>query len=80
MIRTVTHPAEDQDAARSARTRRAIVRGIALGVPICIVGLTLAVWMLTDLGLMDAFVAAVLPGAGLGGFAGGFAGIAATMD
>ncbi|MGH8945034.1 MAG: hypothetical protein ACRDVL_02665 [Acidimicrobiia bacterium] len=80
MIRPVAEQNEDRDAARSARMRRAIVRGIAVGVPICVVGLTLAIWMLTDLGLMDSFVAAVLPGAGLGGFAGGFAGIAATSD
>lgn len=76
----MTEHGDDHDAARSAGMRRGIVRGILLGVPICIVGLTLAVWALTDLDLMDSFVAAVLPGAGLGGFAGGFAGIATNMD
>lgn len=60
--------------------RRAIVRGISIGIPLSIVGLTLAVWLITDLDLMDSFVAAVLPGAGLGGFAGGFAGIATSME
>jgi hypothetical protein len=76
----VNEHGDDHDAAQSAGMRRGIVRGILLGVPICIVGLTLAVWALTDLDLMDSFVAAVLPGAGLGGFAGGFAGIATNMD
>ena len=80
MIPPVAEVNEDREAARSARLRRGIVRGIALGVPICVVGLTLGVWALTDLSLMDSFVAAILPGAGLGGFAGGFAGIASSMD
>lgn len=80
MITPVVEHSEDQDAERSARMRRAIVLGVTIGVPVCIIGLTLAVWWLTDLDLMDSFVAAVLPGAGLGGFAGGFAGIAASMD
>jgi len=40
----------------------------------------LAVWLITDLDLKDAFVTALLPGVLLGGFGGGFAGVAATMD
>lgn len=71
---------QDRDAESSARMRRAVIRGIMVGVPLAIIGLTLSILLLTDLSLMDSFVAAVLPGAGLGGFAGGFAGIAASMD
>jgi hypothetical protein len=80
MITPMVEDSQDRDAERSARMRRAITRGIIVGVPLAVIGLTLAIWLLTDLDLMDSFVAAVLPGAGLGGFAGGFAGIAASMD
>lgn len=59
---------------------RAIVRGIAFGFPICLIGLTLAIWLVTDQDIVDSFAAALLPGVLLGGFAGGFAGVAATMD
>jgi hypothetical protein len=80
MIPPMAEHSQDHDAERSARMRRAIFRGILIGIPASVVGLTLAIWLLTDLGWMDSFVTAVLPGAGLGGFAGGFAGIASTMD
>ncbi len=59
---------------------KAIVRGVAIGFPACVIGLTLAVWLITDLDLADSFATAILPGILLGGFAGGFAGVAATMD
>lgn len=76
----MTEQSRDHDAERAARMRRAIFRGIIIGMPAAVVGLTVAISLLTDLGWMDSFVAAVLPGAGLGGFAGGFAGIASTME
>lgn len=59
---------------------KAIVRGVTIGFPACVIGLTLAVWLITDLDLADSFATAILPGILLGGFAGGFAGVAATMD
>jgi hypothetical protein len=59
---------------------RAILRGMAIAFPVCLVGLTVAVWFITDLDWGDSFVTALLPGVLLGGFAGGFAGVAATMD
>lgn len=71
---------EAEDNTRDARMGRAIVRGVTIGFPVCVIGLTLAVWLITDNDLVDSFVTALLPGVLLGGFAGGFAGVAATMD
>ncbi len=59
---------------------RAIVRGVAIVSPICLIGLTLAIWLITNQDIVDSFATALLPGVLLGGFAGGFAGVAATMD
>lgn len=71
---------EEAEVTHAARMGKAIVRGVAIGFPACLVGLTIAVWLITDLDLTDSFVTALLPGVLLGGFAGGFAGVAATMD
>lgn len=66
----------DQDS----RMGKAVVRGVAIGLPLAIVALTLVVWAITDLDLGDSFATALLPGVLLGGFAGGFAGVAMTME
>lgn len=71
---------EEADVTRDRRMGRAIVRGIAIVFPICLIGLTLAIWLITDQDIFDSFATALLPGVLLGGFAGGFAGVAATMD
>ncbi|MGD2102562.1 MAG: hypothetical protein PVG83_10045 [Acidimicrobiia bacterium] len=71
---------EEAEVTQAARMGRAIVRGVAIGFPSSIVFLTLAVWLITDLDLADSFATALLPGVLLGGFGGGFAGVAATMD
>jgi hypothetical protein len=68
------------DTTQDSRMGKAVVRGIAIGFPVCLIGLTIAVWLITDLDLVDSFATALLPGILLGGFAGGFAGVAATMD
>jgi hypothetical protein len=60
-------------------TGPAIVRGIMIGVPVTLIGLTFAVWLITDLDLVDSLVTALLPGTLLGAFGGGFAGMAMTM-
>lgn len=80
MIPPMAERSEDPEAERSSRMGRAITRGIIVAMPVCVVGLTLAIWLLTDQGLMDSFVTAILPGTALGGFAGGFAGLAASSD
>ncbi len=71
----------DQAAAdQDARMGRAVIRGIKVALPLAVVFLTLAIWLITDLELADAFAAALLPSVLIGVFAGGFAGVAATMD
>ncbi len=69
-----------EEETHAARMGKAILRGITIGFPLSLVVLTLAVWVITDLDLADSFATAVLPGVLLGGFGGGFAGVAATMD
>lgn len=59
---------------------KAILKGLAIGFPASLVILTVAIWLITDLDLGDSFATALLPGILFGGFAGGFAGVAATMD
>lgn len=71
---------EEAEITHAARMGRAIARGVTIGFPVCLIGLTIAVWLITDLDLADSFATALLPGILLGGFAGGFAGVAATMD
>jgi hypothetical protein len=71
---------DDGRDARDARMGKAVAKGILIGFPVCLFGLTLAIWLITDLDLVDSFATALLPGILLGGFAGGFAGVAATMD
>lgn len=58
---------------------RAIMRGIGIGLPVTLIGLTFAIWLITDLDLVDSLVTALLPGTLLGAFGGGFAGMAMTM-
>lgn len=68
------------DEDRDARMGKAIVKCLAVSFPAALIGLTLAVWLITDLDLGDSFATALLPGILLGGFSGGFAGVAMTMD
>ncbi|MGD2044333.1 MAG: hypothetical protein PVJ28_11835 [Acidimicrobiia bacterium] len=71
---------EQADSTRDARMGKAILKGLAIGFPASLVILTVAIWLITDLDLGDSFATALLPGILFGGFAGGFAGVAATMD
>jgi len=73
-------PTEETEVTHAARMGKAIVRGVAVGFPVCLIGLTVAIWLITDLDIVDSVATALLPGILLGGFAGGFAGVAATMD
>lgn len=57
----------------------AILRGIVIGIPLVLVGLTLGIWAITDLDIFEALTTALLPGVLLGAFGGGFAGMATTM-
>jgi hypothetical protein len=75
----MTH-SDENDHSDDSRMGKAVVRGVILGVPIAIVALALVVWGITDLDLGDSLTTALLPGVLLGAFAGGFAGVALTMD
>lgn len=57
----------------------AIIRGILIGLPVALIGLTLGIWLITDLDIFEALTTALLPGILLGAFGGGFAGMAITM-
>ncbi len=71
---------EEIDNARDARMGKAIIKGIAIGFPAAVLFLTAAIFLITDLDLADSFATALLPGVLLGGFGGGFVGVAVTMD
>jgi hypothetical protein len=70
----------EPDPTPAAQTGKAIVRGVIIGLPVGIVGLTIAVLLMTDNTLADSFATAILPGVLLGVFGGGFAGMATTMQ
>ena len=57
----------------------AIMRGVVIGIPVVLVGLTLGIWAITNLDFMESLTTALLPGILLGAFGGGFAGMAMTM-
>ena len=57
----------------------AIIRGIIIGVPVTLVGLTIGIWLITPLDIFESALTALLPGILLGAFGGGFAGMAMTM-
>ena len=57
----------------------AIIRGILIGIPVFLVGLSIGIWLITDLDIFESITTALLPGILLGAFGGGFAGMAATM-
>ena len=71
---------EQADVSRDSRMGKAILKGLAIGFPASLIVLTAAIWLITDLDLADSFATALLPGILFGGFAGGFAGVASTMD
>jgi ascorbate-specific PTS system EIIC-type component UlaA len=80
MMDVMTDHSDEASASSDARMGKAVARGVLIGFPVCLIGLTIAVWLITDLDMADSFATALLPGILLGGFAGGFAGVAATMD
>jgi uncharacterized membrane protein YbhN (UPF0104 family) len=71
---------EEREASPDGRMGRAIVRGILIGIPVVLVGITLMVWLITDNDIFDSIATAILPGILLGTFGGGFAGMAMTME
>ncbi len=80
MMTPMAEQTAENEITPAARMGKAIVKGVMVGLPLAIVGLTFAVWLITDLDLGDSFATALLPGVLAGGLAGGFAGMAMTMD
>lgn len=70
------HPSQDQDS----RLGRGIARGAAIGIPVSIVLIMLAVWLITSNDIFDSFATALLPGVLLGVFGGGFVGMIASSS
>ncbi|REK23935.1 MAG: hypothetical protein DWQ40_01805 [Actinobacteria bacterium] len=71
---------EEREDTGKDRMGSAIVKGVLIGVPVVLVGLTLGIFLITDNDLADSFATAILPGILLGVFGGGFAGMALTME
>ena len=69
----------DPDGTERDPMGPAILRGILIGVPVVLVGLSVGIWLITDLDFFESITTALLPGSLLGAFGGGFAGMAATM-
>ncbi len=80
MMTTMSEQTAENEITPAARMGKAISKGAVIALPLAIVFLTISVWLITDLDLGDSFVTALLPGVLLGGFAGGFTGLALTMD
>lgn len=62
------------------RMMRAVIKGVLIGLPVVLVGMTLALWVFTDRDLGAAAATSILPGVLTGVFFGGFAGMARTME
>ena len=58
----------------------AVAKGALAGVPVMLVFLSAAVWLITDQSAVDSIVIALLPGVLLGVFGGGFLGVLRGMD
>ena len=69
---------EDDAAVHGARMVRAVVLGIAWGVPAAIAGLTVALRLAVTPDWLEAFSTAVWPGVLVGVFGGGFVGMVAA--
>jgi preprotein translocase subunit SecF len=70
----------DPEATQAARMGKSIVRGIMIGLPVTLIGLTIAIYLMTDNTWSVSAMTALLPGILLGTFGGGFAGMATTME
>lgn len=58
----------------------AVAKGALAGIPVMLVFLSIAVWLITDQSAVDSIVIAILPGVLLGVFGGGFLGVLRGMD
>ncbi len=70
---------QDQTDHEDLRMARAVGRGVIVGLPIALVGLTIVVRLITGQDLPDSIATSLLPGTLLGVFFGGFVGMVRTM-
>jgi len=70
----------EPEVTPASKMGSAIVRGILIGIPVSLIGLTMAIYLITDNSLGISAETAALPGLLLGVFGGGFAGMAGSMD
>ena len=80
MMEPMSENTAENEITPAARMGRAIAKGAGIGFPAAVIGITIAVQLITNIGWAEAFVTSILPGVLLGGFGGGFAGMAMTMD
>lgn len=59
---------------------KAIVHDMAIALPVALIGLTVALALFTESSWGEALTTALLPGALMGVFFGGFSGTARSMD
>lgn len=59
---------------------KAVVRGALVGLPLMVVFLSAAVWLITEQSLATSITTGLLPGVLLGVFGGGFVGVLRAMD
>lgn len=69
----------EHDDHEDLRMAKAVGRGVMVGLPIALVGLTLVVKLITGQDLPDSIATSLLPGVLLGVFFGGFVGMVKTM-
>ncbi len=71
---------ESHDAGSDLAFGMAIMKGSVIGLPLMIVFITVAVWMMTDQSWQTSIATALLPGVLFGVFGGGFLGMLRAMD
>ena len=68
------------DASSDLAFGMAIMKGSIVGLPLMIVFMTVAVWLMTDQSWQTSIATALLPGVLFGVFGGGFLGMIRAMD
>ncbi len=71
---------ESHDAGSDLAFGMAIMKGSAIGLPLMIVFMTVAVWMMTGQSWQTSIATALLPGVLFGVFGGGFLGMLRAMN
>jgi ABC-type Mn2+/Zn2+ transport system permease subunit len=71
---------DEAAAAHEARMVRAVVRDVAVALPLSLLAVFGALVIFTDKSIGDAIATSLLPGVLIGVFFGGFSGTARTMD